>query len=47
MVGQTGERVDNPLEVTNVGLWMAHCRLAERDESGMVFSFEVVPGEGV
>ncbi len=39
----TGETVDILLEVTNPGLWMAHCHIAEHIESGMMFSFEVAP----
>jgi FtsP/CotA-like multicopper oxidase with cupredoxin domain len=38
---RTGETVDIVLDVTNVGLWMAHCHIAEHHESGMMFSFEV------
>jgi FtsP/CotA-like multicopper oxidase with cupredoxin domain len=38
---RTGETVDILLNVTNVGLWMAHCHIAEHHESGMMFSFEV------
>jgi FtsP/CotA-like multicopper oxidase with cupredoxin domain len=38
---RAGETVDILLEVTNVGLWMAHCHIAEHHESGMMFSFEV------
>jgi FtsP/CotA-like multicopper oxidase with cupredoxin domain len=38
---RTGETVDILLEVTNPGLWMAHCHIAEHHESGMMFSFEV------
>jgi FtsP/CotA-like multicopper oxidase with cupredoxin domain len=41
---RTGERVNILLEVTNVGIWMAHCHIAEHHESGMMLSFEVVPG---
>ncbi len=26
-----------------VGLWMAHCHIAENHESGMMFSFNVDP----
>jgi FtsP/CotA-like multicopper oxidase with cupredoxin domain len=37
----TGETVDIVLDVTNAGLWMAHCHIAEHHESGMMFSFEV------
>ena len=38
-----GETVDILLDVTNPGLWMAHCHIAEHIESGMMFSFEVAP----
>jgi FtsP/CotA-like multicopper oxidase with cupredoxin domain len=38
---RTGETVDILLDLTNVGLWMAHCHIAEHHESGMMFSFEV------
>ena len=38
---KAGETVDILLDVTNVGLWMAHCHIAEHHESGMMFSFEV------
>jgi FtsP/CotA-like multicopper oxidase with cupredoxin domain len=38
---RTGETVDILLDVTNVGLWMAHCHIAEHHESGMMFSFRV------
>jgi FtsP/CotA-like multicopper oxidase with cupredoxin domain len=38
---RTGETVDIVLDVTNAGLWMAHCHIAEHHESGMMFSFEV------
>jgi FtsP/CotA-like multicopper oxidase with cupredoxin domain len=40
---RTGETVDILLEVTNPGTWMAHCHIAEHHESGMMFSFEVLP----
>jgi FtsP/CotA-like multicopper oxidase with cupredoxin domain len=40
---RTGETVDILLDVTNVGLWMAHCHIAEHHESGMMFSFTVTP----
>jgi FtsP/CotA-like multicopper oxidase with cupredoxin domain len=29
--------------VTNPGLWMAHCHIAEHHESGMMFCFRVDP----
>ncbi len=38
---RTGQTVDILLDVTNPGLWMAHCHIAEHHESGMMFSFEV------
>jgi FtsP/CotA-like multicopper oxidase with cupredoxin domain len=38
---RAGETVDILLDITNVGLWMAHCHIAEHHESGMMFSFEV------
>jgi FtsP/CotA-like multicopper oxidase with cupredoxin domain len=40
---RTGETVDILLDITNVGLWMAHCHIAEHHESGMMFSFSVTP----
>jgi FtsP/CotA-like multicopper oxidase with cupredoxin domain len=38
---RAGETVDILLDVSNAGLWMAHCHIAEHHESGMMFSFEV------
>jgi FtsP/CotA-like multicopper oxidase with cupredoxin domain len=38
---RAGETVDILLEVTNPGLWMAHCHIAEHNQSGMMFSFPV------
>jgi FtsP/CotA-like multicopper oxidase with cupredoxin domain len=38
--------VDILLDVTNPGLWMAHCHIAEHNQSGMMFSFEVTDGQG-
>ena len=40
---RTGEVVDILLEVTNPGIWMAHCHIAEHHESGMMFTFTVDP----
>ena len=40
---RTGETVDILLDVTNPGVWMAHCHIAEHHESGMMFSFKVDP----
>jgi FtsP/CotA-like multicopper oxidase with cupredoxin domain len=42
---RTGEMVDILLDVTNPGLWMAHCHIAEHHESGMMFSFNVAPSD--
>jgi FtsP/CotA-like multicopper oxidase with cupredoxin domain len=38
---RTGQTVDILLEVTNPGVWMAHCHIAEHHESGMMLSFRV------
>jgi len=38
---RTGETIDILLDITNPGLWMAHCHIAEHHESGMMFSFRV------
>jgi FtsP/CotA-like multicopper oxidase with cupredoxin domain len=40
---RTGETVNILLDVTNPGLWMAHCHIAEHQQSGMMFSFNVDP----
>jgi len=40
---RAGETADILLYVTNPGLWMAHCHIAEHTEGGMMFSFEVEP----
>jgi FtsP/CotA-like multicopper oxidase with cupredoxin domain len=40
-----GQTVDILLYVTNPGLWMAHCHIAEHNQSGMMFSFEVAPSD--
>ena len=40
---RAGETVDLLLHVTNPGLWMAHCHIAEHNEGRMMFSFEVAP----
>jgi FtsP/CotA-like multicopper oxidase with cupredoxin domain len=42
---RTGETVDILLDATNPGRWMAHCHIAEHHESGMMFSFNVVPAD--
>jgi FtsP/CotA-like multicopper oxidase with cupredoxin domain len=42
-----GRTVDILLDVSNPGLWMAHCHIAEHAQSGMMFSFDVSrPGSG-
>jgi FtsP/CotA-like multicopper oxidase with cupredoxin domain len=38
---RTGEVVDILLDVSNPGLWMAHCHISEHIESGMMFHFRV------
>jgi len=41
---RSGETVDILLDVSNPGLWMAHCHIAEHNQSGMMFSFNVARG---
>jgi FtsP/CotA-like multicopper oxidase with cupredoxin domain len=41
-----GETVDILVEMSNPGLWMAHCHIAEHIESGMMMSFQVGDGAG-
>ena len=38
---RAGETVDILLDVSNPGLWMAHCHIAEHNQGGMMFSFHV------
>ena len=38
---RAGQTVDILLDVSNPGLWMAHCHIAEHAQSGMMFSFDV------
>jgi FtsP/CotA-like multicopper oxidase with cupredoxin domain len=38
---RTGQSVDILFDVTEPGLWMAHCHIAEHMQSGMMFSFTV------
>jgi FtsP/CotA-like multicopper oxidase with cupredoxin domain len=38
---RSGQTVDILLDVSNPGLWMAHCHIAEHIQSGMMFSFNV------
>ena len=37
----SGQTVDILLDVSNPGLWMAHCHIAEHIQTGMMFSFNV------
>jgi len=43
---RTGQTVDILFDVTNPGLWMAHCHIAEHMQSGMMFSFTVARAPG-
>ena len=43
---RTGQTVDILFDVTNPGLWMAHCHIAEHMQSGMMFSFNVARDRG-
>jgi FtsP/CotA-like multicopper oxidase with cupredoxin domain len=43
---RTGQTVDILFDVTNPGLWMAHCHIAEHMQSGMMFSFTVARNHG-
>jgi FtsP/CotA-like multicopper oxidase with cupredoxin domain len=38
---RTGQTVDILFDITNPGLWMAHCHIPEHMQSGMMFSFTV------
>ena len=38
---RTGQTVDILFDVSNPGLWMAHCHIAEHMQNGMMFSFNV------
>jgi FtsP/CotA-like multicopper oxidase with cupredoxin domain len=42
---RTGQVVDILFDVSNPGLWMAHCHIAEHMQSGMMFSFNVARDE--
>ncbi len=44
---RTGEVVDILLDVSNPGLWMAHCHIAEHSAGGMMFSFNVARAKAV
>ena len=39
----TGQTADILLDVTNPGVWMAHCHISEHHESGMMLGFHVDP----
>jgi FtsP/CotA-like multicopper oxidase with cupredoxin domain len=43
---RTGQVVDILFDVSNPGLWMAHCHIAEHMQSGMMFSFNVARTQG-
>jgi FtsP/CotA-like multicopper oxidase with cupredoxin domain len=43
---RTGQIVDILFDVSNPGLWMAHCHIAEHMQSGMMFSFNVARAQG-
>jgi FtsP/CotA-like multicopper oxidase with cupredoxin domain len=43
---RAGETVDILLDVTEPGLWMAHCHIAEHNQDGMMFSFLVSQAAG-
>jgi FtsP/CotA-like multicopper oxidase with cupredoxin domain len=38
---RTGQTVDILVDMSNPGIWMSHCHIAEHLEGGMMFSFEV------
>jgi FtsP/CotA-like multicopper oxidase with cupredoxin domain len=44
---RTGQTVDILFDVSNPGLWMAHCHIAEHMQSGMMFSFNVAREQAV
>ena len=44
---RTGQVVDILFDVSNPGLWMAHCHIAEHMQSGMMFSFNVARTQAV
>jgi len=43
---RAGETVDILLDVTSPGRWMAHCHIAEHNQAGMMFSFQVSDQRG-
>jgi FtsP/CotA-like multicopper oxidase with cupredoxin domain len=44
---RTGQTTDILFDVTEPGLWMAHCHIAEHMQSGMMFSFTVARKEAI
>jgi len=40
---RAGETVDILLDVTEPGVWMAHCHIAEHNQNGMMLNFRVDP----
>ena len=38
---RAGETADILLELTEPGLWMAHCHIAEHNQDGMMFNFQI------
>jgi FtsP/CotA-like multicopper oxidase with cupredoxin domain len=44
---RTGQVVDILFDVSNPGLWMAHCHIAEHMQSGMMLSFNVARAQAV
>ena len=36
-----GQTADLLVEMSNPGIWMSHCHIAEHLEGGMMFSFDV------
>jgi FtsP/CotA-like multicopper oxidase with cupredoxin domain len=38
---EEGETVDVLIEMSNPGIWMAHCHISEHAEAGMMFNFRV------
>jgi FtsP/CotA-like multicopper oxidase with cupredoxin domain len=44
---RAGETVDILLDISNPGVWMAHCHIAEHNQSGMMFNFSVSDTEAV
>jgi FtsP/CotA-like multicopper oxidase with cupredoxin domain len=43
---RASETVDILFDVSNPGLWMAHCHIAEHNQAGMMFSFPVTEKGG-